>query len=367
MPEIAEPPKKSFTAAFAANRPSTEAELQANQPSKPVPQKPPEPTPEVSKVTTPATSPPDPDAEIESGRRAPRSEDFKRIKSSAEEAKKERDALKAKTSEYEKELGELRKAPKHNADLIKQIEKERDEYKAKFEQVAVEISPERQAAHQQRLNSIVESVKSLAGPKADEILSIFQMPDGERKRRALAEAVEDMDPITVDDLNAARRDYTAAQSQRQAEIANAHKTLETLGTERQKKAEERLNAYAKSFESVLNSKSTGDDALDILKPKEGDSPEVAAWNEGVAETKKVAKAIFFDEFETPEEKASAAIHAASAPRALAALKASNARVAELEAALAKIQGSSPSLTGGGAIKEGGPKKTFSQKFVDNSI
>src|SRR6185436_18433428 len=77
------------------------------------------------------------DKEIETGRRAPKTEDFKRIKHAADEGWKKAKELEPKLKEYEKELADLRKQPKHNADLIKQVTEDRDKYKSMFEQVAV--------------------------------------------------------------------------------------------------------------------------------------------------------------------------------------------------------------------------------------
>ncbi len=379
MPDVIEPPEKQpFSKMFTASRPGTEAELRAmaaaEKPGAVATPEPPKPPP--TGKTAPASAPPTDDlgaevAEIAAGKKSPTNKHFGWLKGGLDKANKAVEELKVAKDTSDKELAELKKRPVHNADLIAKLEKERNEFKAKFEQVAVEIDPVKIAEHQGRLKSVQESVKSLAGDKADEILSIFAMPESDRKRKALAEAVEDMDPITVDDINAARREYNAVHASRQAEIAKANETLGAMAEARTKQQQERKTAYEKSFESVLAAKSAGDDALPVLQTREGDTPEVKAWNDSVQEIKTVAKAIFNDQFETPDEKAEASIWAASAKGFLEGWKADSrakdAEIATLKETLAKVQGSTPGLVTGGKAADGGKKLSFSERVMDNAL
>jgi len=181
MPETLEPPKKPakpFSAALTAALPANAAQEAAAP--KPVPEPPPaQPTIPAAK---PAPAPaPDADAEILEGKRAPKGEDFKRVKHAATEANKRADELKAAKEAADKELAELRKTPKHNAELIKQIESERDELKAdivnlkiglkksKSEQVTEHVM-EAFDATAKRLKSVEQQLAILTEPVDSETL-----------------------------------------------------------------------------------------------------------------------------------------------------------------------------------------------------
>src|SRR5688572_19291312 len=117
MPELETPPvekKPSFTQIVAAAAPKDAAELKARTeaaktgapppPTAPAPvaAPPPEPTKPTATPPPPAAGA-DPDDEILSGKRSPKSEDFRRVKTRAQEAQKERDELQGKLAQLEKQ------------------------------------------------------------------------------------------------------------------------------------------------------------------------------------------------------------------------------------------------------------------------
>lgn len=372
MPEVIEPPiKVPFSKAFAAERPKDQAELrameagatkQAEPPAKPdpAPQKPPE-----AKATPSGT---DPDQEILEGRRTPKNDDFKRVKHAATEASKERDALKAKAGEYEKELGELRKAPKHNADVIKKIESERDELKAKWQTVAAQFDSGFHAKYEAKVGEAIAKIKdAIPADKVDKIAQLLQMPESDWKRKAMAELTEEMDAPTITDIMIANREVRDILAARKKELSDSGEILKTSAETRQKEQLERKEAYSKSFDAVLKRKSVGDDALPVLQEREGDTPEIKAWNKSVAERATIARAVFMDEFESPEEKAEASIWAASAPGFLAELKTVQAENVSLKETLAKLQGASPNLGSGGKTAESGKKMTFTERAIAEAM
>lgn len=373
MPEAATAPKQSFVDKFAATRPATKAELEAANAAPvtpppvttPPPAETPKPPVEPAKPQATAPAAPDPDEEIVAGKRTPKNEDFKRVKHAATEASKQRDELKAKTAEYEKELGELRKAPKHNAELIAKIERERDEYKTKFEQVAVEFTPEFNAKYENGINAAIDRVKdALPADRAEKIKQLLRVPDGEWKRKMMAELTEDLDPFTTAEIVAANGRVRDILNERQSAITKAGETLNAIGAERQKKQEERKAELARTFDAEID---RAKEKNPIFQPKEGDSPEVKAWNDAVAERTRVARAVFMDQFESAAEKAEAGIWAASAPGFLEAWKSSQAEVAQLKETLAKLQSASPNITSTEAKGGEKPRGGFAQKMAERSL
>lgn len=350
--------KKAMESGTAA--PAAPPEKPAAPPPKPPPDKP-------AAVTAPAATAQDPDEEILSGKRNPKSEDYKRVKHAATEANKRADELKAQHEAATKELAELRKN-RGDADKMAKLEKELVEVKGKWQAVAAQFDSGFNAKYEQLLNSEMDKIKdAIPADRADKIKQLFQMPESEWKRKAMAELTEDLDTPTVTDIMIANRAVRDIMAARKKELDDSGNVLKASAEQRQKEQEERKAAYAKSFDAVLSKKSTGDEAIPVLQTREGDSPEVKAWNEGVAERAAVARAVFMDQFDSPEEKAEASIWAASAPGFLAELKAAQSRVAELEKTLAAIQGASPGMGIAGKGAEGGQKMTFQERMAAAAI
>lgn len=370
MPDVIDPPqpKPSFQQMMAASLPKNDAERIAMEAGAPKPETKvepaakPDPVPPKAPEAKPAVAP-DPDEEILSGKRNPKSEDYKRVKHAATEANKRADELKAQHEAATKELAELRKN-RGDADRVAKLEKERDELKSKWQAVAAQFDSGFHAKYEGLVNAEIDKVKdALPADRADKLKQLIQMPESEWKRKAMAELTEDLDAPTITDIMLANRAVRDILANRKKELEDSGKVLQTSAEQRQKEQEERKAAYSKSFDAVLTKKSTGDDALPVLQTREGDSAEVKAWNAGVAERAAIARAVFMDQFDTPEEKAEASIWAASAPGFLAELKTAQARVAELEQTLAKIQGASPGMGAGGKGVADGEKLSFQERMA----
>lgn len=363
--DVIDPPKLTFTQRMAAERPSDKTELKAMESGA---TKTPVETPKPD-----ATKPPevkaDPDQEILEGKRTPKNDDFKRVKHAATEASKRADELKAKLEPAEKELAELRKAPKHNAELIKKIESERDELKAKWQLVAAQFDSGFHAKYEAKVGDAIAKIKdAVPADKLDKISQLLQMQDSDWKRRAMVELTEDMDPPTITDIMIANREVRDILASRKKELDDSGTILKTSAEQRAKEQQERKDAYSKTFDAVLAKKSTGDEALPTLQVREGDTDEVKSWNTGVAERAAIARAVFMDEFESPEEKAEASIWAASAPGFLKELKATQAKLAAAEETLAKMQSSSPGIgSGGGKSGESGQKMSFTERMASQAM
>lgn len=295
----------------------------------------------------------DVDREIESGKRSPKSEDFKRVKTAASEFRKKYEEAEPKLKQYEQELTELKKAPKHNAELIKTITEERDRYKGMFEQVAVEISPEFHAKYKTRLDGVKAG---LPAEHADKLMSLLTLPDSDAKRKHLAEITAEMDEFQVAEIVAANREVRTILNERQGELTKAQESLTKIGEERTKKQQERQTALAKTFDEVIARSQDPKEGIPVFQTKEGDE----AWNKSVNERIAVAKAIFSGQIESDSERADAALWAAAAPEFLNQLKTVTTELATANETIAKLRGSTPSLDGQGGAAADGRKMSFGE-------
>lgn len=294
------------------------------------------------------------DKDIESGKRSPKSDDFKRVKTAASEFRKKYEEAEPKLKEYEKELTDLRKQPKHNAELIKQITEERDRYKGMFEQVAVEISPEFHAKYAKRL----ESVKvGLPSEQADKLMSLLTLPDSDVKRKHLAEVTSEMDEFQVAEVVAANREVRTILNERQGELNKSQEALGKIGEERTKKQQERQTALGKAFEDVVSRAQDGKEGNPVFQLQDNNEE----WNKSVAQRIAVAKTIFNGDFDNDSEKAEASLWASSAPEFLRQLKAVTQELQEAKSVIGKMQSSNPVLDGRGASGPSGETLTFAQK------
>jgi len=312
-----------------------------------------EPKPAVTEPK-PVTNFDEVDREIETGKRSPKSDDFKRVKTAASEFRKKFEEAEPKLKEYEKELSELKKAPKHNAELIKTITEERDRYKGMFEQVAVEISPEFHAKYQTRLDSVKATLPS---DTADKFMAVLQLPDSDIKRQHLAELTSEMTEFQVAEIVAANREVRTILNDRQGELKKAQDSLAKIGEERTKKAQERTTALSKTFDDVIAKSQDPKNGIPAFQTKEGNE----AWNKGVNERLAVAKAIFDGNLDSDAEKAEAALWASTAPEFLKQLKSVTAELAAANETIAKMRGSTPAIAGQGTPGNTGAKLTFAQR------
>lgn len=370
MPEILEPPKETFVQKMAAAAKSGTASSPAAPKNNPeisaVPPEPKSPAPPPTPVTALAPAA-DPDDEILSGKRSPKADDFRRVKQGRDEAKKIADEFKAKLEPVEKELVELKKAPKHNAELIKKLETERDDFKGKYEAFIVQFTPEFQTKFDSRISEVVTSLKgAIPEAEAGRLAELMQLPDSEAKRRAISEITEAMDQFQVAEVVAANQQIRRINAERREAVTKANQTLTTIAQDRQKQAEESKTRLGQVFDETLASASQGDKAIPVYQTREGD----AEWNRGVAERAKVARAVFHMELDDGE-RAQAAIWAAAAPGILASAKASlaakDAELAEAKATIQKLQGSNPGLGTGSGNNAASGKKTFTERMMEATV
>lgn len=383
MPELAEPPvekKPNFLQQFAASRPKNEAELQAIEkgvtPPPALEVKPPvaaTPPPEVKAAAAPPVAAPapkveaDPDEEILSGKRSPKSDDFRRVKTRATEAQKERDELEKKWQASEKALKEAGKVTDNSA-ALKALEKERDDLKSKHDAFIVQFTPEFQQKYDTQIASTLGSLKNLI-PEAEaaKLADILQLPESPYRRKMIAEATESLDAYTVTEIAHIGREVQRMNQERKDSMTKASQTLSTIAEERQKQAKEADERQGKAFDEKFKEFSEGEKAIPVFQKRDGDKE----WNAGVEERSRVARVIYRGEFDTDHDRAEAAAWAAAAPGILQSWKADvaakDAEIAQAKATIERLQGANPGINGDRPGAQGGNKPTFLDRMRQNSV
>lgn len=292
------------------------------------------------------------------GKKPAKGNDFRRVKTYAEKMEKDSKEARAKLSEYEKELVELRKRPKANEDEIQKVIAERDQFKSQFEVVALELTPEFNQKYGQRQEKTLGSLKEVLQPEVfAKAATLLQLQESPHKQRLMTEFLEELGPYESGEILAANRELRSVAAERAAELANSHAKLGEIVTARQKAQQEqqaKLDALFEAEEKVAL------EADPFYQLKQGDTKEVAEWNESVRERRQVAKAIFRGALK-PEEMAKNALKISSFHILTGKLAQLEARNKELEGVVQKIQGAGPSVVGGGGDSKGSAPK---QKFSD---
>jgi hypothetical protein len=315
-------------------------------------QPPPNPAPAPPKPTQPdpKPAPANPedaaDEEILAGKRSPKSEDFKRVKTTAATFRTEAETARAELLKAKKELETALKAPKPDVAEIETLKAELAKHKTISETIGLEFNAEFQQKYQTKFDTILNGLKAgLPADKADKIVSALGQPDGEYKRKLLAELTEGMDDFTRTEIAAVNRELRGINAERQAELTNAGTKLAELHKQKQEAGQKRQTELAQSFETALKRAQDPDPTkgISVFQAREGDE----AWNSKVKERAAIAKVIYEGDFAHDNERADAAMWAAAAPAFLEDLAAQSKEIAALKETIAKMQGSNPSIEGGG--------------------
>lgn len=323
---------------------------------------PPATTPSPAAPAATSAPPADVDAEIESGKRSPRSEDFKRVKEKLRTTEKEAGEVKTKLQTYESELAELRKAPKHNAKLIEEITAERDRYKSIHDQVLLTQLPEFRQQYDAKIGSIIAPLKTMVPEKADAIAEALQLPDGKHKRAILNELMTDLDEYTKGEISVASIEIRKAIAERDNKISESNKTLNSIATERANQAKAAQEEAQKAFDAAVAKVQDKAQGMPIMQLREGD--DAKDWNAGVKQRLDMARHIYSGNL-SPEERANAAFWASSGETLLKELNAARTELASMKETVARLGGATPSLhpTGGNKTQEvGDPNRPFSSQF-----
>lgn len=304
--------------------------------------------PVVPPVATPPVAAPaaDPDDEIIQGKRSPKSDDFKRVKSAASEAKtrlaeieKAKVALEEQYKTAQAELETEKKSPKHNAELINQLTKERDEALTKFNEVAFDFIPEIQQKFDGRKAEATAGLKAMV-KNSDEIISVLEMPESEHKKKLLNELTAEMGEIEKGEIVATNRDLRKINAEYSQDRKKANEAIAKIASERTAKQQAAQAEYNKHFEEQIARFQDAKEGLPgFVAKSDADKPLI---NERIA----VARQVYSGQL-PPQERAKMAAFAAMTPELLKQLSAQNALLAERDAVIAKLQGAGPTVPGGG--------------------
>lgn len=338
-----------------AGNPPQQREVVPQQPSS----APAKPAPAATPATQPTQTAADPDAEILSGKRNPKSEDFKRLHEKLRGTETE---YKGKLSTYESELSELKKAPKHNAKLIEDLTSERDKYKTIHDQVLLTQLPSFQQEYAAKIQAAIAPIKALAPEKAEAISEALLLPDGKYKRQALGELMADLDDWTKGEIVAANGEVRKIAAERDGKIAKTNETLSNLAEAQGKQFKEQQESSQKAFDEAVQRVQDTKQGMPIMQFREGEGSD--EWNAGVKEKLEIARHIYAGNL-TPQEKADAAFWAASGETLLKNLTASQAEIAQLRETVQRLQGANPGISAGGAPTKGAPEGDPSRPFSSN--
>lgn len=351
MPAIVDPPKAtSFLDALNQDLKDTPNPLDPKAIA-PAGTPPPEPTPPTPRPTAPDPKPlvaPEDaaDEEILAGRRSPKSEDFKRVKTNAATFRTEAETAKAELSKARKELETALKAPKPDMAEIETLKQELAKHKTISETIGLEFNEEFQKKYEGKFSAILSGLKAGLPPdRADKIVTALGLPDSEFKRKQLAELTEGMDSFLLTEIATANRDLRGINAERQSELTNAGTKLAELHKQKQEAGQKRQAELGEAFSTALKRAQDPDPTkgISVFQAREGDE----AWNGKVKERAAIAKVIYEGDFAHDNERADAAMWAAAAPAFLEDLAAQSKEIASLKETIAKMQGSNPSIQGGG--------------------
>ena len=232
-------------------------------------------------------------------------------------------------------------------DEAERIRKENEDYKKFVREFAAEKDPQLNAAFKAQMDAAVST-------------AIRAVP--EPKRKALEKALRNLDPETAapedfatffEDIGPAHQAFLlqgiqnadAAIRDRRSKVAEAtanfDKQQQTLITQQQQAAAKRRKEFEAAFDERLKVWQDPVNGHPVLKFIPGDDEH----NRIAQEVASSAKALLFDDTADPGELVNGALWAYSAPGLLEAYNQIVAKNSELEAALAKLRGASPSLSG----------------------
>lgn len=317
--------------------------------------------------TPPPTRPPDPkpaatdpdeaaDEEILSGKRHPKSDDFKRVKGKAATFRTEAETARQELLKAKDELKAAKERKADNGEL-ETLKTELAKHKAISESIGLEFSKEFQDKYSAKKDTVISGLKAgLPADKADKIASALELPDSEYKRGLLATLTEGMDNFLLTEIAAANRELRGINKEREGELTNAGAKLAELHKQREEGTKKRQTELGEAFETALKRATDPDPTkgISVFQKRDGDE----TWNAKVKERSAIAKVIYEGDFAHDNERADAAMWAAAAPAFLEDLSAQAKEITSLKETIAKMQSSNPSLSSSAAKANLGKPGSF---------
>jgi hypothetical protein len=256
--------------------------------------------------------------------------------------REDRNRIYREKEELRKQLEEV-KTKSANPEEVAALRKERDELAAQYKEASVVNDPNLTADIDRRLDSTIKLAKgALTDPaKAEGIEAVMKMPRGPYRDKAMAELFEDI-PAWQQSLVAAHI-ATADQAlfERDGRIQSARQNADAILNQRKQAAEAQKQARANKVEKVFS------DVTNEFKTKDG-WKDIMANPELAGEVEREARNTFSGGVQDEAELGRKAYHAAMAPMIMRAALELTKRNSEMEATIAKLKGSSPTIntTGG---------------------
>jgi hypothetical protein len=267
-------------------------------------QKPPEPAKptEAAKPTEPpkpADKPIEPvkpvDEELpESIRKSPKaSEEFKKVRTIAQQAKEQADKYASQIKALEGEIAKYKTAPVKPAPLPPEFEalkKEHEEFSNQLKIVSIERHPSFKSHFESRVNMAVEKAKTLIGPDlTDRAMKLTNLPASEYRTEQLDKLItdiQDTSPSKAMFLADLVRDMNTISYDRESALKKARDDYEAVQRHDREKAQAEQAQKTKEVEQFVAA--IWDSTKDLQAFKKSDDPQA---NGAIAENEEIMKAL----------------------------------------------------------------------------
>jgi hypothetical protein len=284
--------------------------------------------PPLKSAGTPAAAPPDEPAPASI--KSPEGiADWNKLRSEAQ-------TLRTQKAELEKMLEVRSKASPE----VETLRKQNQELSERVRILNVEQHPQFQAYFGNKTAEAIAIARSAAGVgKAEEVTRILQLPDSDYRAEQIDALIADLPVSRQTRVLSALTQLDSINAERTAAIDRAKRDGVSVQQQQQQAAQEHQAKMNQIFEATVK------DAIEnvgAFQPREGDE----AWNSEIPQRVATAKYILFGNA-TPEEQATAAIWAASAPVLQQMVLQAQDEISALKVENAKLRSSTPSPSAGG--------------------
>lgn len=298
---------------------------------------------------------------------AKESEDAKEQKDKSEKQELPREVFKEKSKEYnlsemrkkleqtEREYEEAKKRLREVESKVptdyEQVKKDREELSKIIEAVALERSPEFKRKYDNKLESIISSIKKNLSSEDPETISKFihyvQAPDSPERIENLNSAVESLSGITRTRIESAIMDYERVNNERQSELSNAGESLKSQQNSLIKSQQDQVT---KAKEVLASVRTEAEKEIPFLRKVEGKEE----WNKSIDVVHKVAEDYFLGQKDMPE-LAALTYKGVLYDRVVPFIESMQTEIDELNKKITELGGAAPKIKGDGKSDSKKPK------------
>lgn len=348
-----------------------EAPPKPSEEPKTEPQVPPPKPPDDKKVIAPIEDK-QPDEELpESIRKSPKaSEEFKKIRTAAQQFKAESEKHAAKVKSLEDELGKLKSAPVKPAPLppeFESLKKEHEELSNQLKAVAIERHPSFRTHFESRTTAAVEKAKASIGPDVtDKAVKLAQLPPSEYRTEQLDKMLtelQDTSPSRAAFLADLIRDVNSISYDRESALKKARDDYDFVQRQETLTAEKSKAEAAQVREQLITT------ALNAAKDMEAfKRGEDAKANEVIGERENFVKAYLngaVDEKFAPFVPVLAMEATYLKETLLPSLREENAKLLKQIQEMTQSTPRAGETGGKTSVPQGTPGKRFMEKYLEN--